>query len=151
MHSDFIRDLIPFYLKTVEAAEKGEPEVKLEAYLEEMIQKRKASGWYWSLNDSGKKDGDGWSDHRASNNGWGVPQDNGWGDPCTGYVEADGLGDWGHTQQDKGWGDHTPQNDGWGAADPNGDRHLHGGRRGGPKPGRGQRHNADNKGNWRTG
>ena len=49
MHSDFIKDLIPFYLKTVEAAEKEEPEVKLEAYLEEMIQKRKASGWYWSL------------------------------------------------------------------------------------------------------
>ncbi|KAJ2921139.1 hypothetical protein H1R20_g15955, partial [Candolleomyces eurysporus] len=111
MHSDFVRDLIPFYLKTIEASEKGEPEVKLESYLEEMIQKRKASGWYWSLSDSGKKAGDGWSDHRASNNGWGVVQDDGWGEPATG---RSGGEDWGRTQQDKGWADPTQQNDGWG-------------------------------------
>lgn len=80
LHSeDFKKDLIPFFLKSVATAEQDGPEVKLEPFLEEKIQARKASGWYWTGSDSGRKDGDGWSLHKNSDNGWGAGGDSGWG------------------------------------------------------------------------
>lgn len=100
VHSeDFKKDLIPFFLKSVAAAEKEEPEVKLESFLEDKVQARKASGWYWTGSDSGNKPGDGWSDRKASDNGWGDNDNHGWG-------------------EQSGWGvkNDTPNDDGWGNA-----------------------------------
>lgn len=101
---DFMKDLVPFWLKSVDAAERGEPEVKLETYLDEKIRERQASGWYYT-SPMENKDGDGWSNHKASENG--------------------GWGDWRATGN--GWGVPEPQNpsaaphvtcDAWGEPEP---------------------------------
>lgn len=103
VHSDdFKKDLIPFFLKSVAAAEKEEPEVKLESFLADKVQARKASGWYRTGSDNGKKDADGWSNHKASDNGWGDNGDRGWG------VQS-GWGPRNDIPKDDGWGSNSVQ------------------------------------------
>lgn len=105
---DFIKDLVPFWLKSVDAAERGLPEVKLEAYLEEKVHERKASGWYHSTSIDGKlhKDGDGWSDRKASDNGWG---DWGANDAAHGWNEAGPSANWRNMERNANFG----QSNGW--------------------------------------
>ncbi|EAU92687.1 hypothetical protein CC1G_01732 [Coprinopsis cinerea okayama7 len=79
LHEDLLRDLVPYWLKGMEAAERGE-ELKLEVFLNQKIAERKATGWYWTQSDLDKEEkqqGDGWSNHKASNHDPG--DDNGWG------------------------------------------------------------------------
>ncbi|KAH6916863.1 hypothetical protein BKA70DRAFT_1250824 [Coprinopsis sp. MPI-PUGE-AT-0042] len=51
LHFELAQQIVPFWLKGIEAAEKGEPELKLEAYWDEHIAKVKASGWFWTQSD----------------------------------------------------------------------------------------------------
>ncbi|KIK07441.1 hypothetical protein K443DRAFT_673356 [Laccaria amethystina LaAM-08-1] len=68
IHVDLVRDMVPFWIRSVKAAERGEV-LKLEEFLEEMAQ-RQAS---WSLGAPGRRceqssSTRGWSNH----DGWGI-------------------------------------------------------------------------------
>jgi hypothetical protein len=95
LHFELAQQIVPFWLKGIEAAERGEPELKLEAYWDEHIAKVKASGWFWTQSDYDREEAkrkkekeerkargeDEWSNHQEdaqedlwAANGWG----NGW-------------------------------------------------------------------------
>lgn len=65
-HVDLVRDMVPFWIRSVEAAERGEV-LRLEEFLEEVAQRQAT----WSFGDTGRRCEEsstrGWSNH----DGWG--------------------------------------------------------------------------------
>lgn len=81
VHVDHVQDLVPFWIKAVKAAEKGEV-LRLEAFLE-TLQEASDS---WGVSTAWEQTGDGWGD--------------GWGDKWSGIgamwgVDVDGDGEGG--------------------------------------------------------
>lgn len=89
-HHELVHQIVPFWLKGIEAAERGEI-LKMEDFLNDIIAERKEAGWYWTASDYDReakhtvhqKEQDRWSNRKASegdDNGWGPNAKNTWGD-----------------------------------------------------------------------
>ncbi|EDR15747.1 uncharacterized protein LACBIDRAFT_301000 [Laccaria bicolor S238N-H82] len=83
IHVDLVRDMVPFWIRSVEAAERGEV-LRLEEFLEEMAQ-RQAS---WSLGDSGRRC------EESSTRGW---------SNCDGWGEGPGVAWGGESRKESDW------------------------------------------------
>lgn len=107
LHFELAQQLVPFWLKGIEAAERGEPEPKLEAYWDEHITKVKASGWFWTQSDYDrdeqrrKKEAEEkrargeetWSNHQENEDLWDA---NGWGGDAPQWDSSVRWQNWGH-------------------------------------------------------
>lgn len=118
LHFELAQQIVPFWLKGIEAAEKGEPEPKLEAYWDEHIAKVKASGWFWTQSDYDrdeerrKKEAEEkkergeeeWSNHQENEDLWNA---NGWAADAPGWDEVARWQSWAQvntvTGEDNGW------------------------------------------------
>ncbi|KDQ63413.1 hypothetical protein JAAARDRAFT_29444 [Jaapia argillacea MUCL 33604] len=117
-HVDMVRDMVPFWIRGVEAAQKGET-LRMDEFLDNLEDQRKISGWDEVPEplhkDSGLAVGKGW-DAEQPNGGWGTV-DGWWADQVDarqidtsganldgGWGTGNGWDSWGPQHSGGGWG-----------------------------------------------